>query len=107
MKEKIFNLVNLFVSISGEKINDNISLEKNKLMQEIDLTRNKINELNSYLSSKKYFDESLELLDKNTVIALEKKIKNFEYDKNLLKTDIENLIKEQKFINEKNFILPI
>lgn len=101
MKGKIYNLLQILINLSGEKSDIDLVSKKNQLIEEIDSTRNKINELSKLMESNRYFDEAAQNLDKNTVIALKNKIKTLKNDEKLIKIELKSVLETEKFYNEK------
>lgn len=101
IKNKIYNLLNLLVDLTSKSSISDLENEKNKMLDEIDLTRKKINDLTKLMETNRYFDESAEILDKNTVVALQKKVKKLQSDEEILKTDLKKSIEDEKFYKEK------
>lgn len=101
MKEKIYSLLEILIKFSGDKPDDQLLDKKNKLIEDIENTNEKINNTNKLIESNRYFDEITYSLDKNTIIALRRKIKQLQRDESDLKKSYKKIVEEEKFYNEK------
>lgn len=101
MKEKIYNLLNLLIKVSNDNIDDNLVQTRNTLENDIKETRKKIIEHEKLMDSNRYFDESQQLLDKNTINELEKKSNYLKNEISSIKSKLKTAVETEKFLNEK------
>lgn len=101
MKGRIYTLLQRLVNLSGENTDIDLLIEKNSLVENIDETRKKINHLNNMMQSNRYFDETAQMLDKNSLLALQHKVKNYKDSLNLVKLEIKKVSDNEIIILEK------
>ncbi len=91
MKNNVYELIKRLINLSGtnyttEEFNELLE----KINKEINDKMEKIALINKSMTSEKYFDESAEVMDKNTEISLQKKIKKDEKTLNNIKEKLAN-----------------
>ncbi|MFI3261034.1 MAG: hypothetical protein R3Y13_04925 [bacterium] len=101
MKDKIYDLIDSILSLVKTSEIKDIEDYKNKLVKKLDDKRELYIKLTSLLESDRYYDKETEELDKNTVQALQKKIKKLQTDEFVIKEEIKKIQEEEKVASEK------
>lgn len=102
MQSNIFELIDLLVKMSSSKSNiDELKADLTDTLNSIEVTEDKLRQIEADMDDEKYFDASSEIVDRNIKISLVKKIQKLNKLKNDLQLELDQVKEDEYSIHTK------